>query len=635
MLSKTKSIVFAFALALLGVFGVHAQNRNITGNITAASADCSTANSCVTLTKSANDAGAAAVITGTFNATQLFEATVDNTNWTAVSAAPIDGGAAVTSTTTTGAWQITAAGFTGIRVRATPYVSGTAVVSLQVSLGAVRQMPRSPTFPGPVSVASTTPRIKLSETGAAANEGLWDFLVDSTVDGGFLSARTRTDADGTGQTIFEVQRNGTTIKHWAMGNTVANDPGDGVVRPYFRIRHAWPAITSGTGDTYRLISGRGEVTIIPAAADDFTTGMFTLHITPASEPATYNAGTTFGALTTEVASAFTNNSSVIPFISAHISDVTLGDGAGGQAGGAYTTASVSDSRMLGGIKAGASITNLYVDYKKINFTGATGGTATNVSTILVDTPARGSATFSTVDGIRIKSQNPGGGCGTACWNLYSEGDNPSRHEGLLHLGLAGVANGRIQWNGVTSGAITMKPAAAAGTWTFTLPTTAGAANQLLATDGTGITSWVNNSGGLSSRVSTQFDKTSSTVLANVTGLTATVTAGRTYAFEAILFTTSNSAGGVQFAIAGTATATAVIYEALVFNAAAISAQTRATALAAAVGGVTAVTVAKARIVGTITVNAGGTLTVQFAQNASNAAASSVLVGSIFNVVDVT
>lgn len=140
-----------------------------------------------------------------------------------------------------------------------------------------------------------------------------------------------------------------------------------------------------------------------------------------------------------------------------------------------------------------------------------------------------------------------------------------------------------------------------------------------------------NFGILSARNSAQFDKTSNTTLSDITGMSVTVAAAGVYSFEAILFTTSNVAGGVKAAIAGTATATAIAYEALVFNAAALAAQTRAAALAAAVGGVTAVTVALIRISGLITVNAAGTLTVQFAQNASNGAASSVLVGSHFRV----
>lgn len=139
------------------------------------------------------------------------------------------------------------------------------------------------------------------------------------------------------------------------------------------------------------------------------------------------------------------------------------------------------------------------------------------------------------------------------------------------------------------------------------------------------------------RVATQFDKTSSTALANITGLSVNVEAGRTYSFEAVLYTASNSGGGVQFAIAGTATATLIIYEAIVDSGGALNTigTSRATALGTKVGDVTAVTVARCRITGTITVNAAGTLTVQFAQNASNGSASSVLVGSSFIVRDVS
>jgi len=137
------------------------------------------------------------------------------------------------------------------------------------------------------------------------------------------------------------------------------------------------------------------------------------------------------------------------------------------------------------------------------------------------------------------------------------------------------------------------------------------------------------------RVSTQFDKTSSATLSDVTGLSVNVAAGRTYRFEAYLYTTSNVAGGVKFAIAGTATATNIIYQATNVSANTLVGTTaRATALATAVGDVTAVTAAYCIITGTITVATAGTLTVQFAQNAGNAAASSVLVGSTFSVVDV-
>lgn len=148
---------------------------------------------------------------------------------------------------------------------------------------------------------------------------------------------------------------------------------------------------------------------------------------------------------------------------------------------------------------------------------------------------------------------------------------------------------------------------------------------------------INRLTGLSARVSTQFDKTSDTTLANVTGLSRNVEAGRTYAFTAVLYTTSNVAGGVKAAIGGTATATSIIYQAEVLDGSTLATMgtARATSLATTVGDVTAVTAARITISGTIVVNAAGTLTVQFAQNASNGSASSVLVNSSFQLIPIS
>jgi hypothetical protein len=136
------------------------------------------------------------------------------------------------------------------------------------------------------------------------------------------------------------------------------------------------------------------------------------------------------------------------------------------------------------------------------------------------------------------------------------------------------------------------------------------------------------------RVSTQFDKTNDAALADVTGLTINVAASSTYEFTATLFTVSNVAGGVQAAVGGTCTATAIIYEGETTQSAAIAAQTRSTALGGAVGAVTAVIAARIDLEGMITVNTAGTLTIQFAQNIANGTASSVLVGSYFKVQQV-
>lgn len=139
---------------------------------------------------------------------------------------------------------------------------------------------------------------------------------------------------------------------------------------------------------------------------------------------------------------------------------------------------------------------------------------------------------------------------------------------------------------------------------------------------------------LQARVSTQFDKTTDTTLANITGLSNTVVAGKTYRFEAVLYCQSASTGGVKVAIAGTATATAIIYDALIFSNGGVSAPSRCTSLGSSLG-LTDTLVSQIKINGTITVNAGGTLTTQFAQNASDGTPSSVMVGSTFVVTEIS
>ena len=132
--------------------------------------------------------------------------------------------------------------------------------------------------------------------------------------------------------------------------------------------------------------------------------------------------------------------------------------------------------------------------------------------------------------------------------------------------------------------------------------------------------------------SAQFDKTTNTTLANVTGLvTENLVAGKTYSFAAELFVDADATGGSKYAIAGTATATAIKYQIeMTCDASSLLVITsRQTALAGSAGQA-GCTAGITRISGTITVNASGTLAVQFAQNASNGT-SSVLTMSKFEV----
>jgi hypothetical protein len=56
-------------------------------------------------------------------------------------------------------------------------------------------------------------------------------------------------------------------------------------------------------------------------------------------------------------------------------------------------------------------------------------------------------------------------------------------------------DGKLKFNGSTSGTVTIQPAAAAGTYTLTLPTSDGDNGQVLQTNGSGVLSWATPSGG--------------------------------------------------------------------------------------------------------------------------------------------
>lgn len=129
---------------------------------------------------------------------------------------------------------------------------------------------------------------------------------------------------------------------------------------------------------------------------------------------------------------------------------------------------------------------------------------------------------------------------------------------------------------------------------------------------------------------TQLSRTSSTALTNIVGLSVNVTAAGKYNFRAHLAGAANASGGVQVAIGGTATATSLQATAWNWNGTTINAVSSATALATGFGGATAA-YTDVIIEGSIVVNGAGTLTVQAAQNASFASATTVNINSNFTV----
>lgn len=129
-------------------------------------------------------------------------------------------------------------------------------------------------------------------------------------------------------------------------------------------------------------------------------------------------------------------------------------------------------------------------------------------------------------------------------------------------------------------------------------------------------------------VTSDFSKTSDTTLADVTGLTFTTVNGGKYRFKAMLLLSCHASGGAKVAVSGTNTATKINYLVQLFTTTALASEAN-TALDGDYGSTAAHV--KCLIEGYIEVNAGGTLTVQFAQNASYGTASKVLEGSWFEV----
>lgn len=114
--------------------------QTVTGNITAASAACNPTTCAFYSIPNTQPSPISAVtvqITGTFTATIQFEATLDGSTWVSIGASPVVTGAEVSSTASTGIWQVNVAGLLGFRARASAYTSGTAVVTLQASVASL------------------------------------------------------------------------------------------------------------------------------------------------------------------------------------------------------------------------------------------------------------------------------------------------------------------------------------------------------------------------------------------------------------------------------------------------------------------------------------------------------------------
>jgi hypothetical protein len=133
----------------------------------------------------------------------------------------------------------------------------------------------------------------------------------------------------------------------------------------------------------------------------------------------------------------------------------------------------------------------------------------------------------TIADLRVRSLNPTTG---------SVGVGNTSPSALLTLGTAGSIAGTFSMAGSTSGVVTFQVAAAAGTNTFTWPTTDGNSGEFLQTNGSGVLTWATPSG---SGTVTSFSAGDLSPLFTTSEATATTT-------PALSFTISNAGANTYF-----------------------------------------------------------------------------------------
>lgn len=160
-----RNIFLAILLAVGLSPGVLAQAPPVKGNLTAASSDCSVANSCITIY---NTIGASSVAftlgtssTGSWSAN--FEALgADGSSWSSFSVRPSNGTTAVSTASASGNWSAAAGSYTAFRIRLSPYSSGTAAAALNLTTGSASSG---------TGGSSTSPSGNPAYTGLVATHG--------------------------------------------------------------------------------------------------------------------------------------------------------------------------------------------------------------------------------------------------------------------------------------------------------------------------------------------------------------------------------------------------------------------------------------------------------------------------------
>lgn len=235
----------------------------------------------------------------------------------------------------------------------------------------------------------------------------------------------------------------------------------------------------GWGTGVSLTSG-AQNTLIGSYADNWANAGTAQRITTGSE--NVFVGTSAGAyVTTGQRNVGIGNGALLSTISSY--NTGLGYTAG------QSNYSGANNSFLGygaGINNNSGSNNIFVG----SFAGRGNTTGSNLTIIGTNADWQGSTdgiTNSTAIGYnaQVTASNS-----LILGNGANVGIGTTAPTEMLTLGNPGSSQGVLSFAGGTSGKIIMKPAAAAGTWSMTLPTSAGTSGYILQTDGTGVTSWV-------------------------------------------------------------------------------------------------------------------------------------------------
>lgn len=365
-------------------------------------------------------------LTGSWTGTLQFEASIDNTNWFPAGAIPSGTGAAVTSTTSNGTWTYQQPS-SQLRVRASAWTSGTATVNI---LASAASAPGSGTGGGGGGGTVTNVGTNAPLTGGPITSSGSVSINDFVASGASHARGTVPDPGVTAGTTKFLREDATwVVPAGGGGGTPGGSSGN--------------LQTNNGAGGFGAYAGTGSA----CAANNFITQ---LDANGAKVCAAGNAGTVTSVATTAPITGGTITGTGTIAISDFVaSGASHARGAVPDPGAsAGTTKFLREDATWAAPSGGGNVT--------------AGGTLT--STALV-TGAGGSAI-----------QTP-----SATSTMDASGNIST--PGSMTTGNAGGTTGFVALSGGTSGTVTIKPQAAAGTYEFDLPTTAGSSGSPLLSGG--------------------------------------------------------------------------------------------------------------------------------------------------------